>query len=336
MSAVPYTKQKEALLSGTADVFGGYVTPVSSDIWNFDITPSYYNDSINFICPVAPQVSIWIRLSSIFPCNFWVKLCSLMIVSALIGKLFYKLPFVKSVLEVLAILTENNISSTGFHIGFVRILHVSWLFFAIIAMTGFKSYLSLIMETVDFAKPLDTLDDIINSGLPIHSMIDLRPYYGIPEEKRKLNLSDVKPCTSFIECHKKVSEYQNLVSVGGYGLLKYYYIPRFYMKNDESTVHISSEAVYSFRFHLLFRKGHPQFEPCSKIILLSMSNGWFAKKFSDMKHLLYLKTSGKPRIRSKIITLSELNYVFVMWIIGLIISISVFVCEQTLSLFSKR
>lgn len=333
---MPYTKQKEALLSGNADVFGGYVTPVSSDIWNFDVTPSYYNDTLNFICPVAPQVSIWIRLLSIFPCNFWVKLFSLMIVSALIGKLFYKLPFVKGVLEVLAILTENNIPPTGFRICSARILHVSWLFLAMIAMTGFKSHLSLIMETVDFAKPLDSLDDIINSGLPIHSMIDLRPYYGIPEEKRKLNLSDVKPCTSFIDCHKRVSEYQNLVSVGGSGLLKYYYIPRFYMKNGESTVHISSEAVYSFRFHLLFRKGHPLFEPCSKIILLSMSNGWFAKKFSDMKHLLYLKTAGKPRIRSKIITLSELSFVFVMWFMGLMISIFVFVCEQIMFSLSKH
>lgn len=237
---------------------------------------------------------------------------------------------------ITALLTDQSYLLSRTKLISHRIILASWLFFTLVTSTLFKSHLVILMATVEKKAALDTLDDIIASKIPIHSMIDLQPYYDSPNETRKLDFASIKTCSSFAQCHMETAINQNSISIGGRSIIEDHFIPMNFIENGELTVHISKEVIYSFYFHLLFRKGHPVFQQCSKKMWALRVNGWFSKVMRDLRHQLFLQTYKARRIESKIVSLSDILYVFKIWWLGLFVALCVFVFEINFYLYCPQ
>lgn len=236
-------------------------------------------------------------------------------------------PIIEAYLLITALLTDQSYLLNRTRLNSHRIILASWFFFTLVTSTLFKSNLIILMATVERKHALDTLDDIIASKLPINSMIDLRPYYDSPDEPRKLDFASIGKCSGFTQCQMDTSINQNSISIGGRSILEEFFIPKHFIKNGELTVHISKEVIYAFHFHLLFRKGHPVYKQCSKKIRALRVNGWFAKVIRDMRHQLYLQTFKVRRIKSKVVSLSDIMYVFKIWLLGIFVALGAFAFE---------
>lgn len=268
-----------------------------------------------------------LRLLLIFSPQFWFVLSLFIITTGSVIIKYYKTPVIKACLMITALLTDQSYLLIRTRLNSHRIILASWFFFTLVTSTLFKSKLIILMATVEKKPALDTLDDIIASKLPIYSMIDLRPYYDSPNEPRKLDFASIRQCPGFTQCQMLTSINQNSISIGGRSILEEYFIPRHFIKNGVLTVHISKEVIYAFHFHLLFRKGHPVYKQCSKNIRTLRVNGWFAKIMRDMRHQLYLQTYKVRRIKSKIVSLGDIMYIFKIWLLGIIAALGVFIFE---------
>ncbi|KAH1017374.1 hypothetical protein HUJ05_008021 [Dendroctonus ponderosae] len=278
-TTVPYLKQKKELESYRADIFGGHITTISSDVVRFDITPSYFYDSMRFVTPRPLPMSVWKRLYRVVPQRFWMLLLVATIISSTISKLFYQIGLQDKCFALLQILVGAPIRLHTSRVS-EKTLFTAWLIYFTIISNLFKNAMLIITATSMDMEPLDTLEDIINSKLPIQSMFDLKPFMDPSSE-----LGNVHKCfNNHMTCFNKTAFQQNAITVGGHGILSFYTIPKYYMRDGKILVHLSEAAVYYFYVQLLFTKGHPLFPQSSQIILRSLSNGWFPNEFAKIKY----------------------------------------------------
>lgn len=252
------------------------------------------------------------------------------IISAIITKLFHQLSLLDKCFAVLQILVGAPIRLHTTRVS-EKTLFTAWLIYFMIISNLFKNAMLIITATSMNMEPLDTLEDIINSKLPIQSMFDIKPFMD-----PKYDIGNVHKCSDHMTCFNKTAFQQNAITVGGHGILSFYTIPKYYMKDGKILVHLSEAVVYYFHVQLLFTKGHPLFPQSSEIILRSLSNGWFPNEFSKIKYKVYLYVHKKSALRSEMLTFNDLKQIFIFWVFSLLFSVGVLISEITYSCFIKH
>ncbi|KAL1498075.1 hypothetical protein ABEB36_008932 [Hypothenemus hampei] len=339
-TTLPYFQPKKLLHSHDADIFGGHITILPSDVLDSDITPPYLYDSIRFVTPKPKEMSFWIRSFTIFPDSFWILLVLTIAISSVLTNLLYNISYQDKLFAFIEILVEHPVCLGNTQLLSKRIFFMSWFFFSMVISTLFRNSLIIINATSKKTNAINTLDDVANSKLPIYKTFDLKSYYITREEQEKIQYVSMKQCTNLALCFRNVAFNQNSITIGGADILNNYVIPLYFVENGETLLHIADEMIYGFHIHLLFSKGHPLFEQCSTIIISTLSNGWFVKEYKKMKYELSLKLYQKYPIKSKILSMNELSNTFHLWFFGLLLAFSVLsleiICYYGLVTFKKK
>lgn len=307
------------------DIFGGHILVVPEDVEEFDISPAYLFDSVRFMSPKPRNVSITERLFLIYSPLHWTLISTATILSAVFTKIFFNIRFQDKLLDYIAIFVgfpvkhfeTNNLS--------LKVIFMVWFFSLMVLSKMFSNILFVLYATNLQTKVINSFDDVIQSNLPVYSSMDLKKHYVLAEEIEKLNSVDVRLCNNYVTCLYNVIENQNCITVGGAGIAKFYHLPKLYRQRGELMFHVSEEKILSFPLMFLYPKGHPLYKPASEIFLLSLSNGWLINKLNTIKSIEKRQKLNNLQHRFRI-SLKEFD-ILCLWIIGIALSLVVFVAE---------
>lgn len=323
---VPYTEIKRALKNNTIDLFGGHILTTHTDVRNFELTPTYFFDSLRFISPKSESISRWERLFNACSPIVWILLLVSSVLSAIIAKLFYNIGFVDNLFAYIAVFVGSPLKYFSTNVLSQKILFAMWILCFMILSKLFSNFLIVLSATtLKSTKFINTFDDVIKSGLPVYSFVNLSHLYTDSIELEKMKSLDMRKCKSYVDCIPHVISKQNCITLCGTGIAKFYYLPLNYLQKGEVMFHISKEKIHSLPLMLFFAKGHPLYEPFCRLFHLSLSNGWLFNNGKTVRETE--KRYMKFELVSKKMALKDLADVFALWVIGVHLSSMVFVFE---------
>lgn len=314
-----------ALWNHSIDIFGGHILVQPEDVEEFDISPAYLFDSVRFMSPKPRNVSITERLFLIYSPLYWILMSTSAILSAVLTKVFFNIGFLDKLLDYIAIFVGFPVKHFDTNIVSLRVLLVVWLFSLTVLSKMLSNILFVLHATSLKTKVINTFDDVVQSGLPVYSSLDLKKHYVLVEEIEKLNSMDVRLCHNYVTCLYNVIDNQNCITVGGAGIAKFYHLPKLYRQRGELMFHVSDESIFSFPLMFLYPKGHPVYKLASETFLLSLSNGWLINKYKNLKSIEKRHKRINLQYRYQL-SLKEFD-VLCLWVIGIALSLVVFATE---------
>lgn len=311
----------------------------STDVRNFEFTPTYIFDSLRFISPIPVTISRWERLFNACSPIFWILLLVSSVLSAIIAKVFYNIEFVDKFFAYIAMFVGSSVKYFSTNVFSQKILFAMWILCFMILSKLFSNFLIVFSATtLKSTKFIDTFEDVIKSGLPVYSFANLSLFYSNPTELENIKSLEIRKCEHYNDCFSHMISKQNCIILCGNGIAKFYYLPLYYRQKGKVMFHISKEKINLFPLMLFFAKGHPLYEPFCRLFLLSLSNGWFFNNAKTVKEI-EKKYMGYEFVSNNM-ALKDLADVFALWIIGVFMSSMVFVFEEICygftSCFSKR
>lgn len=325
---VPYAKTKQAILNRSVDIFGGHLVIISEDVRRFDFSPTYLFDSVRFVSPKPLNMSRWERLFKVYSLLFWILLLIACIISLFLTKICYHIGFQDSLLAFIAMYVGEAVKYLSTNVLSQKIIFTIWIFaFAILSKIFSNFLIVLSATTLKSHHLIETLDDVVKSGLPVYSIANLTTFYYLPtsSERAKLNLFERRHCNDYRTCLRSLIENQNFILVGGGEVFKFNYFPLMQAPKGEPVFHMSKERLNSFPLLFLFSKGHPLYKSFSKIFYISQENGWVQHKLKILTSLE--KDYTQHQLECSPIFLKDLADLFAFWVIGTIISLVVFLVE---------
>lgn len=322
----PYTEAKQSILNRSFDIFGGHVIINSEDVRQFDFSPTYLFDSARFLSPKPLNMSRWERLFKVYSLLFWILLLIACLISLFLTKFCHQIGFQDSLFALIAMYVGESVKYLSTNVLSQKIIFTIWIFaFAILSKTFSNILIVLSATTLKSQHLIETLDDVVKSGLPVYSVGNLTSFYYLPSEREKLNLFERRHCKDYRICLRSLIENQNSILVGGGEVFKFNYFPLMQAPKGEPMFHMSKERLNSFPLLFLFAKGHPLYQSFSKIFHRSQENGWVQHKLKIMTSLE--KDYTQNQLEWNPIFLKDLSDLFAFWIIGTIISLIVFLVE---------
>lgn len=308
------------------DIFGGHVIIFSEDVRRFDFSPTYLFDSVRFISPKPINMSRWERLFKVYSLLFWILLLIAFSISTFLTKIFYKIGLQDNLFAIIAIYVGESVKYLSTNVLSQKIIFIIWIFAFAVLSKLFSNILIVLSATTLKSKHLiETLDDVVKSGLPVYSVGNLSSFYYLPSEREKLKLFEHHYCQDYRTCLRNIIENQNSILVGGGEVFKFNYFPLMQAPKGEAMFHMSNERLNSFPLLFLFSKGHPLYESFSKIFHTIQENGWIPHKLKIMTEIE--KDHTQNQLESNPIFLKDLGDVFALLVIGTIISLVVFLIE---------
>lgn len=309
-----------------------------TDVRNFELTPTYFFDSLRFISPKPESISRWERLFNACSPIVWILLLVSSVLSTIIAKLFYNIGFVDNLFAYIAVFVGSPVKYLSTVVLSQKIHFTMWILCFMILSKLFSNFLIVLSATtLKSTKFIDTFDDVIESGLPVYSFANLSRFYTDSIELEKMKSLDMRKCKSYVDCISHLISKQNCITICGTGIAKFYYLPLHYLQKGVM-FHISKEKIHALPLMLLFAKGHPLYEPFCRLFLLSLSNGWLFNNAKTVRETE--KKYMELELVSKKMALKDLADVFVLWVIGVLLSTMVFVfeviCYVVRSCFLKR
>lgn len=311
-----------------------------TDVRKFEFSPTYLFDSLRFISPKAATISRWERLFDSCSTIFWILLLVSSMLSAIISKVFYNIGFVDKLFAYIALFIGNPVKYVSTNVLSQKFLFAMWIICFMILSKMFANFLIVLSATtLTSTKFINTFEDVVKSGLPVYSFLNMSRLYSNPTELEKIKSLDIRKCKNNIDCIFPVVNNQNCITLCGNGIAKFYYLPLYYRLNGTFMFHLSKQKINLLPLMLLFAKGHPLYEPFCRIFLLSLSNGWMihnaktVNKDIEKRYIQY-------ELVSKKMPLKDLTDVFILWFIGMVMSTMVFIFEAIYyvltNYFSKR
>ncbi|KAF7277948.1 hypothetical protein GWI33_009064 [Rhynchophorus ferrugineus] len=303
------SRQKEKLQNYEIDIFGGFFTLRLEDTaLDYDITPAYLIEKIIWLAPNSPVKPAWLRVVDIFNRHFYFWLFVTLVGSCVLAKLVFDVGELTWMGMLTKIVLEHPIlKQRALERLSMKINVTGWVLAMMTTSAIFKNSLIIITASTMRLPQIETMEDILQSGLKIMSGLNLSQYYDDLQYEY----------CNHMDCIKRTAFQKDAVVPSMEISTTLYYIPLYFTNSDgQSIIHVTKEVLFTKTVHMIFTKGHPLFRQCQRIILQSVQNGWFVKTMND------LKTSVKVRKfelhRERKISFENVAFIFICWGCGVV------------------
>ncbi|XP_044253132.1 uncharacterized protein LOC123004083 [Tribolium madens] len=326
------------LLTHDIDITVGGFYLKNSEIYDFDVSYEYLQDSLFWVVPKARELQKWQRIIVAFSFDTWTAFLA----SFFLYNLIYVLHLHLSQLKVsttiffhlFSILIEQP---TKIRVKYtVRALVLTWIFYCLIISTAFKSQIINLLSGVTYESDITTLQEIVDSELVISLPVGYANMYDHGDPLEKYIYDHNVPCPKTYDCLQRTATKRDTASIA-MGRYIAYHSPYFLNEHGHSTIHVMSERVCVTPIHMIISKGFPMFEHINSLILLLQANGIIDYNYDYMDNIFKSAYFSQLRLSEKV----ELNDVetmalpFVLLLFGLFFSLFVLLLELIWSKLSQ-
>ena len=225
----------------------------------------------------------------------------------------------------------------------LRIFFIAWVWYSVAMTTVYQAYFIGFLVNPGFGKSINTLDDLMKSGIEYGYTRDVDalqlwdPVYRIIRENRKI-------CSSTYKCLQRVLERKDFATIVD-NFHAEYFRTRLFFHNIHVPVCTLQENVIMLRISLYMAKGNPLLHRFNEIITRIIEAGLFKKWVNDFMSSPRLDdhptddddddydtnfsdfTTNELNTNYSTLSFIHLHEVFLLLLIGQIISTFVFLVE---------
>lgn len=312
----------------------------------FDHTRSYVQESLTWCVPHAKSVPPFQKLSETMRWETWcfvivsyftvsVVVCGLSrnekreyaLYKSLIGTLLYAF----SVVLAMAVNTQPRTTR-------VRLFAFLWILTALVLDIEYTTYMISILTGRSYEKQMKTLDDILKSNLKAYVLYSSMKYMnGSSDEMRRLR-KRIRICDDMDGCLSDTAYKRN--SATCVPRLYQEYVFNKYKNNDkEPLLYCFKESIVSYPVVMYLTKGYPLTERINEVIenvkAAGLMNMW-EKRIYENRWFNSTLEHDDDADDPKWMTLSHLQAVFGILMMGEVIAFIVFVGELLWYRWKKR
>lgn len=318
----------------------GFFHTKTEEHYYFDQSFSYIQASINFIVPRAKKIPQWLRIVRTLSQSVWILYFTTFIAIGFIILLISKMSGNQEKLTLKHIFTYlfqvMTDTAPTFHpitVSF-KIVSTFWLLQFLIFNTALRSKLLSVLIRTEFEKQIKTIDDIAESNL----IIRLDPFLKSQFVEKFNPTEAIIYEKSLTECDTTETCTVNAAFRGDTAVIKFKFEFKYYssriLSNEQGEVllYIIEHPVNVLHIQIYFERGHPVFDKFNNHLWNLWETGHVVSRYRvlDRKYLIAkgLADADKARLDTKPLNILQLLGIFVVWLIGLFISLIVFAVEK--------
>jgi hypothetical protein len=364
---VEYLPKPENVSHQLLDVFGkvsrkqsdvgfGATHQTYNAIGKRDHTIGYVPEVVKWFGPIPKQIPHWKGLVTHFTPQMWLLIlivylivsilfCSLANVQRSVKeRVSYKNPVVCFLRNFSVVL--GSAVSVRPQTWFLRLFFVVWVYYCLLINTVYQSSLISVLTQPQFESPVDTVEKLLNSHMPYSFTEKGQLWYSEADDPAsKKMLEKGTECISVEACLEQISSNQYFAVCGGGLHLLYMSYQKKYSSSGRPKFIPFNDEVVSFLASMFFRSGSPFLESFNRIIYRLAEYGMVLKFWKDT-NLLYIeeiddvdqnededddRVNGDPVV----LTVTHLEGVFILMLLGLACSLTVFIIELLCFSFRK-
>lgn len=284
-----------------------------------EFTYPYQNDVMCFVVPKSSKIPRWTVLLRCFSLETWL---------ALLGTFIFVILVLKTNrLAVFAIFITSPTDLRGF--SKVQKLFLLFCIMYSVTINGiFQGSLTTSFSTVSYYPDIDTLDDLIESGLIITTNLDLLKHDDSPQAmalKEKQILS--RGNWSF----SRAAEKKDAAALERHLDAEFFIKERFLDEDGLPRLHVVKECVASYFLAFVVPKGSPFVEEFSFALRKLTEAGLTKKWYKDVVNNVILTTKVvalRQKGDHRAFALEDLQTAFYILVLGIIVSSCVFLWEM--------
>uniref|UniRef100_A0A6P7GTR4 Uncharacterized protein LOC114342163 n=1 Tax=Diabrotica virgifera virgifera TaxID=50390 RepID=A0A6P7GTR4_DIAVI len=315
------------------------VMPYCNGTQQFDQTFTLTEDVIAYIIPRIIINNEWQIFYREFDNSTWLCFSVVILLFYLLFKLIYLMLPYKNNVSVFEVILGILLGSTG---GFktrsasVKLLLTLYIFFSLLLTTIYRSKMFDMMKTDLSTQLITSRQDILNSnleiGMPGEPFVQLLKLSQNPFDSALVATGRVINCFNFSACVDRAAFNKNIVAQRVVKAVQFLIPARYLDSKGRPLVYILKDPyAIPVHFRILFLKGHPLFEKFNKNILLLKEAG-FIRHLCKMYEKNYEKAimilaKEKQSLKYSKLQLGTLRSTFVIYLIGVTASITVFSIE---------
>lgn len=308
-------------------VAGGY--EAEPNIWkDFDVSPVIYIDSIRLFTPKSRELSPWIRMVCIFTSKATFTLIGVAIVWSFFVKVAYGGDVLKLLFVVITLYNQQSVYNIQQY-KFRTTLCFTILGFFFISCSE-VALLKQIFFTVLYEPEVNSVEDVLGAKLPILASSEI--VQSFKESNRELDKALAKrmlPCiTDISKCLRRVCIDRNAIMIApATPMIQQAVDVCFDSLTGAKLYHVGEDMGRSY-LQLYFSKGYPPYKKLYDVINRFVLYAGIAMKERDYTYHRYQKIlTAMPKFKSDSMQLKHLQLVLVVWFIGMVFAICVFLVE---------
>lgn len=326
------------------DAVMGFFHSKLDEHFYFDQSFSYIQTHLNFIVPRAKKIPHWKRLLKMITPTVW----SLYILE------FFLVSFLIQFIKHISQMTGNNenlsISNIFTYLFQVvvdtvplfrartltfRFISIFWLLQILIFNAALKSKLFSALIKTEYEKQIKTFEDIAYSNLNITLDTYLRNQFI---ERSTIAESIIYDRTTLVSYKSTIQTVTEAALDGNRAVMAFesrvkYNSQVLMNSNEEFSMYVVEKpAVNCLSIHVYFVRGHPLYDLYNKYLMNLFETGHVVERHhhTSMQYEINLKLANydQQKISTKSLNINQLSAVFIIWILGIVISTLVFLYEH--------
>jgi hypothetical protein len=292
----------------------------------FEYTVPYISDKISVVVPKAEKVPRWWALVNCFDNWSWILIHVTISICCIFWYLIRSSSFVKAVSEMCSLLmgVPCRISPSTCEVFFL----VSCAFFSLVVLGIVQGSLFKAFTTITFYPDANTLEEVVESGLPVITFAGALIKDNSSSTVGKL----IEKSIPFSEDVLDLVAYQkNIVAIHRRRDVEIEAITKYLGQDGVSLLHIVDQSIASFYLSSIVPKDSPFLMVFNRVITAMFESGLTSKWFNDLVYSLFIenldKVRGKERLNS--FSLSDIQSAFYILGVGYVCSIFALLWEMT-------
>lgn len=306
----------------------------------FDMSIAYLDDAVTFVASKAKLYHGSIdTLMRAFEMKVWFMYFTLLLTFFIIFHIIRKysnhgfnvVRISDDILFMIKVMIETSVKFSGSN-KLVHFFLSLCIFFTFYMNAAFKSKLFLLFSEKKFEHQINTLEDILDSGVGI----GYHPYFNNSFEnyessiKHRIYEKSIA-CPFGWECTNRTANQRDIVAAQTDGQFKYF-APRDYVDEEgRALLHLTDVVIHPFPGHAFFIKGFPLFPRINRYLMIMTENGFVRYHYAKIElgnEISIQKAMLKnKKLLKKSLDFSKLIGVFYFYFIGVFVSSIVFFIE---------
>jgi hypothetical protein len=299
-------------------------------------TDSYFAEEFTYFIPRAGMYPRYLSMSRVFAAHVWLLIFVLMLLAAVV---FYIVAVRQTTGEcdTYKDMTNCLLSAWSVVLGVgvhkmpltqtLRGFFFLWLMYSLAINTVFQTYVTTYIVDPGHRYQIDSIDEVIESGLEVYVIDFLYEYLGHSLLKHK----SWRQCGEANQCLTTASASPGVVMLSGKVFVEY----KSEQQSCEFMYHESSIDLCHFHTVMVLKKGSPYLDRINTVIKRLVEGGYPGKFFRDItqeNRLRCLSELGQYVSMS----LNQLQSAFVVMLIGLSLSLLLFFGEIMVKLTQRN
>ncbi|XP_008197377.2 uncharacterized protein Ir60a [Tribolium castaneum] len=328
-----------ALLAHNIDVTVGAYYLKNTEIFDFDVSYQYLQDSLFWVVPKASELQKWQRVALAFSFNTWMAFLASFFLYNVLYALHLRLSQMKVSTKIFfylfGILIEQAVTMPVKYT--VKALVLTWIFYCLIISTAFKSQIINLLSGVSYGDDITTVREITDSDLIISLPVGYANMYDHDDPLERYIYDHNVQCVEIYDCLQRTATKRDTASIA-IGRYIDYYSPYFLNEHGHRTIHVMKERVCLMPIHMIVSKGFPLFAQINSLIMLMEANGLIDYNYNYMDNLFKSQYFSQLRLTDKVEhnDLETMALPFLLLCFGLVLALVVFLGEVVWCLVRGR